>query len=177
MTTCLDDMPNAFEEVNRVRCFNHTLQLSAKALLKPFNASTSSNPTEGESSNGIGDGDDIYLDELKDDDTTSTGDEPGLRDEDDEDDEDDDDELDEDQRAELMKETANVRAIVSKVCLVSLALTHCSHCSRFDNLLSQSSIPPPLRYQPGVKCVSISISSQDSFPETSSPAGTRRMTC
>ena len=32
----LDGLPNAFEELNRVRCFNHSLQLSAKGLLKPF---------------------------------------------------------------------------------------------------------------------------------------------
>ena len=35
-TSVLTGFPNAFEEPNRVRCFNHTLQLSAKALLKPF---------------------------------------------------------------------------------------------------------------------------------------------
>jgi hypothetical protein len=35
-------MENSFEEVNRARCFNHTLQLSAKTLLKPFNAGMSS---------------------------------------------------------------------------------------------------------------------------------------
>jgi hypothetical protein len=30
-------MDNSFEEQNHVRCFNHTLQLSAKALMRPFN--------------------------------------------------------------------------------------------------------------------------------------------
>jgi len=30
-------MDNSFQEENHVRCFNHTLQLSAKALLHPFN--------------------------------------------------------------------------------------------------------------------------------------------
>jgi hypothetical protein len=30
-------MDNSFEEENHVRCFNHTLQLAAKALLRPFN--------------------------------------------------------------------------------------------------------------------------------------------
>ena len=34
----LAGLPNAFEEPNRVQCFNHTLQLSAKALLKPFHS-------------------------------------------------------------------------------------------------------------------------------------------
>jgi len=32
---------NAFKEVNHACCFNHTLQLSAKALLKPFNVGMS----------------------------------------------------------------------------------------------------------------------------------------
>ena len=31
-------MANTFEEVNQAHCFNHTLQLSARMLLKPFNA-------------------------------------------------------------------------------------------------------------------------------------------
>ena len=30
-------MDNSFQEENHIRCFNHTLQLSAKALLCPFN--------------------------------------------------------------------------------------------------------------------------------------------
>jgi len=33
----LAKLPNTFEEINHVCCFNHTLQLSAKTLLKPFN--------------------------------------------------------------------------------------------------------------------------------------------
>jgi len=33
----LAKLPNTFEETNHVCCFNHTLQLSAKTLLKPFN--------------------------------------------------------------------------------------------------------------------------------------------
>ena len=32
-TTKLGALDNSFNEANRVRCFNHTLQLSAKALL------------------------------------------------------------------------------------------------------------------------------------------------
>ena len=37
----LADENNSFSEDNRIRCFNHTLQLSARALLKPFNKSIS----------------------------------------------------------------------------------------------------------------------------------------
>jgi hypothetical protein len=42
-TTKLDTLNNLFEEANRVQCFNHTLQLSAKALLVPFNTAISRN--------------------------------------------------------------------------------------------------------------------------------------
>jgi hypothetical protein len=34
----LAGMPNSFVQEHRVRCFNHTLQLSAKTLLRPFNS-------------------------------------------------------------------------------------------------------------------------------------------
>lgn len=37
-TTKLSQLNNSFEEENRAQCFNHTVQLSAKTLLKPFNA-------------------------------------------------------------------------------------------------------------------------------------------
>lgn len=37
-TKALTTMENSFDGQNRVRCFNHTLHLSAKALLSPFNA-------------------------------------------------------------------------------------------------------------------------------------------
>ena len=40
-TTKLDALPNSFEEENRVRCFNHTMQLSAKSLLAPLNPAIS----------------------------------------------------------------------------------------------------------------------------------------
>jgi len=41
-TRKLASLNNSFEMANRVRCFNHTLQLAAKALLKPFAAALSS---------------------------------------------------------------------------------------------------------------------------------------
>src|ERR1700723_4639183 len=45
-TTELDQLDNTFEKENRVGCFNHTLQLSAKALLKPFNIGLSGKATD-----------------------------------------------------------------------------------------------------------------------------------
>ncbi|KAG1745491.1 uncharacterized protein EDB91DRAFT_1080391 [Suillus paluster] len=44
-TTKLASLDNLFESVNHVRCFNHTLQLSAKALLKPFSSESSAAST------------------------------------------------------------------------------------------------------------------------------------
>ena len=40
-TTKLDSLNNSFNEENCVRCFNHTIQLSAMTLLKPFNMALS----------------------------------------------------------------------------------------------------------------------------------------
>jgi len=34
-------LENSFDEANHVWCFNHTIQLSGKALIKPFNAGMS----------------------------------------------------------------------------------------------------------------------------------------
>lgn len=45
-TIKLDSLDNLFKEENRVRCFNHTLQLSAKALLAPFNTAISHKATQ-----------------------------------------------------------------------------------------------------------------------------------
>ena len=118
----LPALPNSFELDNRVRCFNHTLQLSAKTLLRPFNV-------------GLGNTDD---------DATNAGvdDLPDLDDDDDDDDDDNDDEdsnsnrnssnvlddldadandsvdelndLDSDAREELLADTAALRQTVSK---------------------------------------------------------------
>ena len=40
-TTWLSQLLNNFESVNHIHCFNHTMQLSAKALLCPFTSSAS----------------------------------------------------------------------------------------------------------------------------------------
>ena len=114
----LAGMANSFEVDNRVRCFNHTLQLSAKTLLRPFNA-------------GLG--------EATDDDAGNVDDLPEVeRDDDDNSDDDDDNDDDDpsdvldledidngvdeladlgaDAREELMADTAALRRTVSKVC-------------------------------------------------------------
>ena len=46
-TTKLTTLDNSFEEANYVQCFNHTLQLSTKALLTPFNMAISQTAAQG----------------------------------------------------------------------------------------------------------------------------------
>ena len=58
-TTKLDGLDNTFDKDNQVRCFNHTLQLSTKTLLKLFNIVWSSeamcdNETDEFTDNGDG---------------------------------------------------------------------------------------------------------------------------
>ena len=46
-TAKLTTLDNSFEEANHVQCFNHTLQLSAEALLTPFNMAISQAAARG----------------------------------------------------------------------------------------------------------------------------------
>ena len=71
----LTDMPNLFSLKNHICCFNHTLQLSAKTLLHPFNVGLGKTTDNGDNND---------VDNLLD------VDDNGL-DEDDKDDKDDDD--------------------------------------------------------------------------------------
>jgi hypothetical protein len=165
--TTLAAMPNSFDTVNRVRCFNHTLQLSAKALLKPFNVGLASGkdastPDADADSSDVGTNDGPLLSTDSDDDENADdrdGDpEDGI-----EDDADEPSELDEAELADLMEKTAVVRAVVSKVCpvLIHVMLTGLILCNpRFDSSRSPSSIQPQLHCQPGVVSVMISMSKQ-----------------
>ncbi|KAI0281500.1 hypothetical protein BC826DRAFT_923056, partial [Russula brevipes] len=121
-TRHLHRLPNAFEEVNRVRCFNHTMQLSAKALLRPFDATilpvegddmendvlsegpddvdveTGFEDSDDESNNGQADGE-----ETESEDNDGNGSDPL-------------DELDEEEQEELLQNTAAVSTALNKVC-------------------------------------------------------------
>jgi hypothetical protein len=120
-------LPNAFEELNRVRCFNHTIQLSAKALLKPF-SSAGSTETDNETENG-----DDGMPELQamddEDDKEEGEDDPDADDEDKEEEEDLLTDLDDDKREELINNTEAVRTMLNKVRLnvsiISLPLHSC----------------------------------------------------
>jgi hypothetical protein len=129
-------MTNSFEEVNRARCFNHTLQLSAKTLLKPFNAGMSStNPASEEDLEEYEDLDNevrtfldkdvISIDEADDDEDGDEGQYDSSREDLDGDDKPDDadstetdelNQLDEQEREKVLADTAVVRQTVTKVC-------------------------------------------------------------
>lgn len=122
-TTKLDKLDNSFSEQNRVRCFNHTLQLSAKALLRPFNTALSGKTA------GNDDGDDVTAQDIDDNHLMPEDDEEEVEGEDDEEEADpegegevEDDnvdelqELSEDEQKQMLEETVAVREAVTKVC-------------------------------------------------------------
>jgi hypothetical protein len=115
LTAKLAALDNSFEKDNHVRCFNHTMQLSAKTLLAPFNTAISQKATQ-----------DDEMPEEEDDQPTPDEDEDDEDDEDDEEDDaqradDEDDgidelgELSESERAGILESTAAVRETVTKV--------------------------------------------------------------
>jgi hypothetical protein len=109
----LANMPNSFKLENRVRCFNHTLQLSAKTLLRPFNAGLGKS-TEDEDSNDVDDPFDQAADDDDDEDDDGLGDFYDL-DDDVDDNIDELDELDAAARERIIADTAAVRETVSKL--------------------------------------------------------------
>jgi hypothetical protein len=106
-------MDNSFEEENHVRCFNHTLQLSAKALMRPFNPA-------------LGKGPDIDFNDGQDDLGVEDEDDEGDNNEDiydvDDDDIDELDDLDPHSREELMEDAAIVRTTISKLRQLSFSI-------------------------------------------------------
>jgi len=109
-TTKLNQLDNTFDKDNWVWCFNHTLQLSAKALLKPFNIGPSGKTTDNDDE--ITQDDDGNLATFEDDDEDDKGKEDEEEQEDDKDNEDDNiDELEvlsEDEQQWVLEETAAV---------------------------------------------------------------------
>lgn len=119
---------NTFEEPNRVRCFNHTLNLAVKSLLKPFGSEKKSQ--SGDNNDGDNDSDDS--DDDGDSDTLGISDNSELvleiPEPDDEPVEYDGDEVDngnvdefdrlnEIERAEMLGNTEEVRTVIAKVCM------------------------------------------------------------
>lgn len=117
-------LENSFDQVNRIRCFNHTMQLSVKALLRPF-ALIAGND-RGDLTDVVTVDDDMPdLEEIKDDededDEGEGNDDNGLdldggREVEDEEKVDEEmDNLSEAEREALMDGTASVRSTIDKV--------------------------------------------------------------
>jgi hypothetical protein len=104
---------------NHVRCFNHTLQLSAKTLVKPFNVALSSGPKDNDALTNEGEDDMPALEDYEDDtddDTKGADDGEGESEEFLDDGTDEFDRLSEVDCEELLEDMAAVRETVSKVC-------------------------------------------------------------
>ena len=151
----LAELPNTFEELNRVRCFNHTLQLSAKALLKPFYSSAGSSEDDNEPNDDMLVLRTTYDEEEPAEEENEDEDELEMDDEDEAEDEEPFSALDENDRVDLIENTEAVRMTLMKVCIYPFPL-FCAHfhCNdRFVNSPSPSSIQPPLRFLHGAKPV------------------------
>ena len=127
----LDGHPNSFDSANRVWCFNHTLQLSVKALLKAFGA-----PPKDTDDNGNNDKDNegglefLSLEDCKDDIKDEDEDEDDADDEgprvdceDGDEEEDLFDALDEEEHKKLEEDTLAVRSTLNKVCTFFLLIS------------------------------------------------------
>jgi hypothetical protein len=114
----LASLKTSFEIDNRIRCFNHTTQLSAKALIRPFNAGMASAGTALDEDEA-----EAILDDLDVDDAASENEDDNDKDSDGADDGEDDvddgiDELEalsDEEREEIIADTAVVRFAVTKV--------------------------------------------------------------
>lgn len=126
-TAELDRLQNAFNEINQLRCFNHSMQLSAVELVKPFNAGMGKAALKGPAEADENDEAAANIESEDDDDETDGDENENDNDGDDgdsiDDPEDDTDELasmDDEEREELLEQTASVREAVSKVSVVAL---------------------------------------------------------
>ena len=111
-TTKLDQLNNTFDKENRVWCFNHTLQLSAKALLKPYNVGLSAKVTDNDNEvsqdNNSNPG--TFEDDLKDkEDDEDEGEEQANKEDAEDNDINELEELSKDKQNRVLEETAVVR--------------------------------------------------------------------
>jgi hypothetical protein len=121
-TTKLDALNNSFEEANQVQCFNHTLQLSAKALLVPSNTAISRNVI-GDDEVPEEDSDNELLPEVGQDDGDGDGEGDNNNDNEEEEEGNDDkddginelQDLSQNERVQILQSTAVVRVMVTKV--------------------------------------------------------------
>lgn len=156
-TMHLAQMENSFDDVNRVRCFNHTMQLSARALLKPFNTPAREDDDGASSGDQVDnvedDIDDVFTDEDSDEEDEDAVEDAEIDDYEEE--EDPFEALDDESKDQLLGNTAAVRTTLSKVRVddffieILLILW-----SRFGNCLLRLYTLRLLLYLPGGRSVS-----------------------
>jgi hypothetical protein len=183
-------LANAFDKVNRIRCFNHTMQLSVKALLRPF-ASTTEIDTNDNITEDNMDDEPPPLEWVEDDVNEDDGDSEegivnddglgGAQVDDDDDKVNDDLDLDEEERKALMDNTASVRSILDKVSfLPPLSFwmnTDMILLIRSVNSLLQLFTQQPLSFLPGVKHAPLTLTRFVSFLVMSRHAGIQLTIC
>jgi hypothetical protein len=114
-TTELAGMDNAFEKEYRIRCFNHTIQLSAKALLRPFNAGIKvANDGDNDLAAAV---EEMALDHFDEEEDEDEEDDDGIdwNAEDFDDGVDELDQLPANEREKVVAETATIRETITKV--------------------------------------------------------------
>jgi hypothetical protein len=118
-TAELEKKDNSFDLANHIRCFNHTIQLSAKALVKPFTTCISSVTSDDNKM--------PVLEEINDEETDDDADaevgsieEEEMAGDDMDDGVDELEELSEDECTKILEETAAVKETITKVSNVKL---------------------------------------------------------
>ena len=129
-TASLCILDNSFEEENRVRCFNHTMQLSAMTLIRPFNAGMTSDPSLDELGAAALEDVDLGVEDDDEDDDDEGEDVPSSEEEDDVDDGIDEmEQLTDKEKQTLIEDTKEVRGTVSKLRNLAFAIIHSSTLS------------------------------------------------
>ena len=117
-TTKLASMDNTFHLDHRIHCFNHTIQLSAKTLLCPFNASIKTTNDGDDNEAGVAEETRMALQDFEEDKDEDEDEGDGI-DWNTEDFDDGVDELDALPASEcerVIAETATIRETITKVC-------------------------------------------------------------
>jgi len=171
-TTKLDVLDNSFDKENWAQCFNHTLQLSAKSLLKPLNTTLSGKAADDDHTAMYQN--DISQTILKDDKGDGDGNGDKNEDEDISVDLQDDDidklqELNKEDWEHILEETAAVHTTVTKVRFVKQRIlafspTNYLNVYRSGNYHLLSFIQQISLSLPGDTSAVSSISRNDSFP-------------
>ena len=105
-TIKLNALPNLFQKENCVWCFNHTLQLSAKALLTPFNPAISQKTPQDDKMPEEGDDDQLLLEDDTEEDNEDNSEDDDINEL---------DELSENEWVQVLGNTTEVCETVTKV--------------------------------------------------------------